>query len=303
MSDTNTTTAAETPPANTTTVAETPPDNTTTEPASTPADVTPPPPTWPDNWRDALTKGDESRKSVLARLASPEAMADKLFEQEKAIRSGNKPAPFPAEGTPEQQSQWRKANGVPLDVAGYEIDKMEGLVIGDQDRPILDQFLADAHAANMPKSVIEHNVQSYFKIRNAEVQAIAERDSETKTEAMQALMQEYGGEYKRNLTMLGNYLSTLPDGLGDLIMSARSPEGVLLGNDPRVVRHYVGLMREANPAASVVPGGNEATIVSEIQSIETIRRTDPDKYWADRAMQTRYGELITAREAMKPASR
>ncbi len=65
------------------------------------------------------------------------------------------------------------------------------------------------------------------------------------------------------------------------------------------------LGREVNPAATVVPGAGYAganAIADEIAGIENMMADKKSDYWKgakSEILQTRYRELITARDAMK----
>ena len=82
-------------------------------------------------------------------------------------------------------------------------------------------------------------------------------------------------------------------------MHARAPDGTLLGNNSNVLRWLADLSREAMPGAGLVPAGTSnpaAAIGGEIDQIERVMRDDPQKYWRDEKMQSRYRDLLGARE-------
>ena len=83
-------------------------------------------------------------------------------------------------------------------------------------------------------------------------------------------------------------------------MSARLPDGTALFNNPDVVRGFISMAREINPAGVVVPAGGGDPVKSvneEIAEIEKIMGTKA--YIKDEAKQARYRELIDARDKLQ----
>jgi hypothetical protein len=56
-------------------------------------------------------------------------------------------ADFPANGDDKAKAEWRKERGIPDSAEGYE-PKVEGLVFGEADKPMVDSFKQHAHSKN-----------------------------------------------------------------------------------------------------------------------------------------------------------
>ena len=84
------------------------------------------------------------------------------------------------------------------------------------------------------------------------------------------------------------------------IFGARMPDGTPVGNDPEVLKWLIGQMRTINPLVTVpgLGGGDPALALNdEIAAIEKVIQTDNRAYRADKVMQARYLELISARDS------
>lgn len=261
---------------------------------------------FPDDWRQLLAGEDADYLKRLDRYTSPKAMADALIAAQNKIRSGELKAPtqFPVKGTDEEKATWRKDNGLPEAPDKYDLKFESGLVIGDDDKPTVDKFLAAAHADNLAPSAVKTAVKWYFDEREARIQEQQESDATLKEATEDALRAEWGGDYKRNLAMVKGLVQMAPPEISDQIMHARMPGGVAIFNDPNVLRWLSGIARVVNPAATVVPGDGQAAhdaISDEITKLEKMMGDKRSAYWkgndADKN-QARYRDLVTARDRM-----
>jgi hypothetical protein len=274
--------------------------STTEPPVATPAD-------WPADWRDKFAGGDDKVKNRLERFASPNDVwkAMRALEQ----RQGELKAPLPKDATPEQLTQWRKDNGIPETHDKYDLSLPNGLVIGEQDKPVVDEYLKTAHAMNMPPEVVKSNLEWYFKTVEAQNAATAEADKAFKAESEEKLRAEWGADFKANVNLVAALTESAPEGVKDRLMGGYTADGKKIGDDPAVLKWLANLSREINPAGTVVPPGpNAATSISE--EIATLNKLMGDKsseYWTgpkvagtqETKMQVRYRELVTAQEKMK----
>lgn len=260
--------------------------------------------TWPDNWRDVWAKGDEKKLNYLSRYTDPEAALNAGWNANNAIRSGEYKAvkPFPDKGTPEEQNAWRKDNGIPDAPDKYDLKFDNGLVIGDQDKPFVEEFLKTAHAKNLPNSAVKDVLGWYYQNQEQQAQAQAEKDRELALNAQEALRTDWGGNYKENFSRVQGLLDTAPQELKDKMLNSRLSDGTPMFSDPEAIKWLAGLALEINPATTLVPnhGGNlDGAIDSEIQAIEGKMRTNRTEYNKDENLQKRYRDLLTAREKMQ----
>lgn len=302
---------AETPvetPAAESTLAATP--ETTVSTPEAPAKA----PDWPDDWREKAAahtvgkaEGPEYEKEVkrLQRIISPAEMYKSYRNLEaKLAKAPAAPKEFPVDGTDAEKEAWRKERGVPVTPADYfkaaELDS--GIVIGAEDRPQIEGFLAEMHAVNADPKAVKTAITAYYNMRDQAIRQQQEADERDRNASRDALRDEMGKDYQRYLGAVQNMLSDAPDDVRQNLLGARLANGVALGNDPGTIRWLTKLAVELNPSATVVPGGgaNSAqTIDGEIAAIETRMKTDRAGYFNDAAAQRRYDELLNAREMMR----
>jgi len=257
---------------------------------------------WPDDWQQRFSKGDEKLQKVASRYASPEAAFEALVAAQQRIRSGELKPALPENATDDELAAWREDHGIPAKPEDYDLTFDSGLVIGEEDKPIVDEFLSIAHEHNMTpeqvKSVIEWNETQ----KEAQAEERIAMDEQQRVEALDKLNVEYGGNFRRNINMIEGVLSMLPEGVREEFQSARLPDGTALFNNPDVIRGFVQLANELNPAGIVAPaGGGDPMkgLSEEIANIENTMKTNRTAYNKDEAMQARYRELLVAREKMQ----
>lgn len=272
--------------------------------AATPSATTPEPQgDWPADWRAKLSP-DGKHAKTLDRFASPNAVFDSYQALRQKLDSGEIKAvsPYPAEGKPEEQAAWRKANNLPEKPEDYKLKFADGLVIGDADKPIIDGFLQAAHASNATPDQVNGILHWYYDQQEKAVVAQEEKDAAYLTQSEDALRAEWGGEYRTNVNMIRGLVDTMPAGVKELFVSSRLGDGTALLNHPDMARWLVQTARTVNPMATVVPGAGAnmaSAIDDEITSIEKTMRTDRKAYNSDLKMQARLRELYDARDRAK----
>jgi hypothetical protein len=257
---------------------------------------------FPDDWREKLAGGDEKKLTQLKRYTSPKAWTDATFALRQKMDAGEIKASLPENATPEQVAEWRKTNGIPVEPKDYfEADAMKGLVVGEKDKPVIDEFVSTMHEKNAKPEHVRSALDFYHKTIEARQAEQATKDAVAKENAEEALRSEWGGEFKGNKMAVANLISTMPEGVQDKFMFGRLADGTPLTSDPDVIRWLANIAKEQNPAATIVPnnGGNQMQgVEEEIKKIETTMRTDRRTYDKDAKMQARYLELLTAREKL-----
>lgn len=253
---------------------------------------------WPDDWREKLAGGDEKLLARLKRFASPANVLKSWRELETRVSSGEFKKSLPANATEEQVAAYRKEHGIPEAPDGY-FEALDGTVIGEADKPIVAEFMALAHADNLPPAQVKKTLDWYYATKERLAQEQAEADTAYRAQAVEELRGEYGGEFKRNFTDLKAWVGSAGDDVANLFFGARLPDGTLLGDNPAVLKWMIGQMREMNPLSAVVPsGGGDAmsSVESEIAEIEKLMNTNREAYWRDEGKQKRLRELYAARE-------
>lgn len=257
---------------------------------------------WPEDWRDQFAKGDEKALKQFARYASPEAMADALLAAQKRISQGELGVKKPGkDAKPEEIAAYRASIGVPDKPETYFENLPNGLVIGDNDKPLFDKFASLMHEDNVPTGTMQKVVDWYYKevVEEGEQQRY-EMNKEAKQATEDALRQEYGPEYRAQVNGITNLLSSLPDGAGELLANAVGADGISLFNNPAVIRAMVHLVNEVNPTASVIPGGSSPQAMADRKSaLKEIMSTDRARWFKEPALQEEYQRIVKAEEKLQ----
>lgn len=266
------------------------------------------------DWRARMAGDDDKLLGFLGRYASEKAFVEAAKKDREAIRN-KAVVKLPDNPTDAELAAYRKEQGIPEKPEEYLADLPNGLVVGDDDRPMVDKFLAKMHETNAPKGVTHAALEAYYSIVEDQVAEQSAAAAVAKEAGIEVLREEWGGDYKRNLNVVNGWLDTLPppvraafvggkDEKGTPFGGARMPDGTPLASNAELIKWFASQALEANPLATVVPGAgsNQASAISdEIARIEKVMTTDRKAYNADEKMQARYRELLTANEKLKGA--
>lgn len=255
-----------------------------------------PPQTWPDDWRDLLAGNDEKFAQRLARFTSPENLAKSWKEAQKKISQGFQAPALSDEPDDDELATYREQVGIPGSWEDYSTD-IEGLVFGEDDKPVIDGFLEFAHSRHVPQQYVTPALEWYHQFQEDQAASRAAADQEEQTQNIVALKEEWGPDYRQNLNAIRGMLDGVDENLFDLFFSARTAEGGLLGNNATAIRALAQIARQANPAALVAPGTTSSSLQSvgdEIKKIERLMRENPKEYFADEDIQKRLRDLYEA---------
>jgi len=279
-------------------------------------------PYWPEVWRqkaaEHLAAGD---KKVLAkelkrleRITDPAALAGMYRELEAKFSAGGLIKVPGKDAKPEEIAAYHKAIGVPEKPEEYfqHVKLENGAVIGEADKPLVDEFAAALHKAGAPPSIMNAALNWYYQRQESQAAALDESDDTFRRESETTLKEEFGPAFKRKTSAIASLFLTAPGGadiknesaLYARLMGGRTADGKIIGNDPDMVRFLVSLVNEVNPAATVVEDGAQSgkTIETELADIQKLRQTDSKKYWSA-PVQARELELIEARNKLQARSR
>jgi len=251
------------------------------------------------DWRARFADGDEKLLGYLARVPSEKALVERLKKHNDDIKQGKYLTPLGDDPTDEELAAWRAATGVPEKPEGYMEKLPEGLVVGDDDKPYVDKFLENMHAANAPPALTNAALETYYAIVEDQQAEQLEAVQIAKKECEDALREEYAqpGEYRRMDNILQNFVSGLPEPVRDAFDKGVGSDGVPIGYNPEIRKWLIAEALEKNPLATVVPGAgaNQASaIADEISAIEKRMREDRRGYFKDEKAQARYQELLDA---------
>lgn len=265
-----------------------------------------------DDWRVKLAGGDEKELKRLSRFASEADVYKAYRELENKLKSGEMKKALSKDAKPEEVAAWRKENGIPETPDKYDLTFDDGLVIGEQDKPLVDKFVESMHGENATPAQVKAALKSYYDLVAQQQQEIAEGDVAFKDESLEHLREEWGGDFKKNLNAVGGLLDALPAETRQAFETARTQDGKLIGNDPAIIKWLASVAYELNPAASVMPNATNnpgSAIGDEIASIEKMIGDHSSDYWkgqkeanGNTRLQNRYSELIAAKQKIEARS-
>lgn len=185
-------------------------------------------PKWPDDWRQQMAGEDKAALDRLARYGSPSDVAKALAEAQKKISEGVKPKAAPADNaSDEEKAEWRKANGIPDTVDDFvkAIKLPDKREIGEEDKPVVAAFSERALKKGIAPAVMAEMIDEYYALQEETATQLAEQDAEFKTTSLQALREEWGGDFKANINSMRPYFETVDAKLFDNLMGGRLADG------------------------------------------------------------------------------
>ncbi len=260
---------------------------------------------WPDQWRQQMAGDDAKALKQLERYESPAAIWKKARALEQRLSSGELRSTLPNDANEEQVKAWRAENGIPEAPEKYDLTFPDGLVIGEEDKPAIDDFLKAAHKANYSPDQVKESVRWYYDFQERQTEVRAQADERIKQESEDALRGEWGQDYRGNLQRVHNLLDAAPGGLKEQLLNGRLADGTPIGSSPDALRWIVQVARELNPTGVIAPnaGGNVGQAIDdEIAKFEKMMGDRTSDYWkgpmADKN-QARLRDLYAARERSK----
>ena len=279
-------------------------------------------PYWPEDWRqkhaEHVAAGDKKALARelkrLERIADPSGLYGMYRELEAKFTGGGLVKVPGKDAKPEELEAYHKALGVPEKPDDYFKDvKLEnGAVIGEADKPVLNEVAGVLHKAGAPPTVANAIVNWYYQRQEQQAAQMDEADDTFRRESEKALKEELGPAFKRQTNGIASIFASAPGGadvknpnsLYARLMGGRTADGRVIGNDPDMVRFLISVAQDINPAATVVEdgAGTIKTVEQELGDIQKLRSTEPKKYWsAD--VQARELELIAARNKIQERQR
>jgi hypothetical protein len=278
-------------------------------------------PYWDEKWRERIAEhvaaGDQKifKKELarLQRIADPAGIYGMYRELEGKFTGGGLVKVPGPDAKPEDVAAFHKALGVPEKPEDYfkDLQLENGAVVGSEDKPFIDSFAQAVHKAGAPPAVVSAALNWYYKDQEDRAAAQDEADDTFRREAESTLKEELGPSYKRVTSAIASIFSVAPGGsdpnnpgsLFNRLLSGRTADGRVIGNDPDMVRFLASIAKEINPEMSVVEPGNQGgmSIDAELAQIDKSRRENRAAYNKDYKMQARERELLEAQ--MKIQSR
>lgn len=262
----------------------------------------------PADWREQMAGGDTKRLEELKRFGSLKALGDAYISAQLKIRSGSLKAALPDKPTDVELAEWRKQNGIPETPEKYELKLKDGLVIGDNDKPIVDGFLKSAHAANMTPAQASEAVQWYHQEQARQTQERHSLDAQQTQETLDALNIEWGRDFRPNMGKVGAVMDRFftPEEKAALA-SARMPDGRAVFNSPGIIRSFVQIAGDMGISGVVTGPGADGQMkavgdrLAEIEGWMSKPRGSAEgkKYWGDEKVQGEYRQLLDQKARMQ----
>lgn len=239
----------------------------------------------------------------LKRFNSPADAAKALRQQDKLISSGQLKKALPKDAKPEQIAAWRAENGIPESPEKYDITMPDGLVFGEEDKPVVDQILKGLHGANASNEVVKAALKTYADSKAAASAAMVKLNHQAKRVMETELRAEWGGEYDDNRDGIESMFQSMGEDYSDFIVSLRTPDGVQALNDPRFVKALAQEAREKGfMHGTIVAGGSDIgkSVDDQIEAIEKSmfneNGTRNDAYWGNEKQQQKLSKLYEQRD-------
>jgi hypothetical protein len=252
-----------------------------------------PDPSFPDNWREIAAGGDQKTLQYLNRYSSPANVVKALMNLRSRMDSAEASRSRP-EGDPddpafkEQMNEWRAQVGIPTEPSGYLENVPDGIVLGEQDQEMAQEYVEAMHQIDAPPEYVHQGLRWYSEMQ------------ETRHKAEDALRNAFGPEYRPNMNNFANTFAQYgSEELYNTIASARLPDGTLLGDNAEFLQTMVSMSREISPHGVIAPASGQTplqTINSELESLRTEMRDQNSDYYHSDAKQARYRELLEMKD-------
>lgn len=260
------------------------------EPATpaTPAEpATPVEPIWREDWRTQIAGEDEKMQKYLERFNSPADIAKSGLDLRDKIAKGEYKRTTAAPTDDEVAlKEWRAENGIPESADKYSMP--EGVLFGEEDQPIVNEYLKAMHEHNIPDAAVKPTLEWYSNLQKQALEKEAELEKQDRIETEEALRAEWGAEYRANYAEVENFAKSKFPHIADALLS-----------NADTVKALASISREINPAITLFPNSNNPgqSIDDEIASIEG--KMHSDEYKNSPKMQQRYQDLLAAQAKIK----
>lgn len=252
------------------------------------------------NWRDQfIPEDDDKARTAMERFTSPTDYSNAFNEAQQKIRSGKMKDDLPgADADDESIKQYRENNGIPLEAKDYLENLPDGLVVGEDDKEIMENFMGSLHAIHAPPSSAHAAIQWYNGFKEQQQDAQNELDTEEAKEATDSLRETWKTDYRANINMVGAFLeNTFGKEIKDQLLNGRFADGRAFMNDPKILEGIATAQRKLDPVTQIIaPGGDAAqSLNDEIAEIEKFMSEHRTAYNKDNVKQARLRQLYDLR--------
>ena len=168
---------------------------------------------------------------------------------------------------------------LPKESEGYEYQTPEGMIIGDDDKDVINSFKKIAHDSNIPQDAFEKIVNFHYD--NIQKQDALEREmfEQQSITASEILQKELKGDFDRSIEHLNSFLKNKFGDNKEIIDNAIGGDGVPLLSNPAVIRQLMNIANELDPIARVMPIGQRSVSSLNNEKEELISKMKDDKEW------------------------
>jgi len=250
------------------------------------------------DWRAPIAGDDGKFLSTLQRYNSPADLGNAFREQRQTISTSNMQKPLGDDPSDEDLSAYREANGIPAEPKGYMENLPEGLVIGEDDKEIFENFMGAIHAQNAPPAIGHAVIEWYNDFAEAQQAGQADLDTQQSEESTDTLREAWGSDFRANINLVNGLIATtFGQESADQLLNGRYQDGRAFMNDPAVLKGLADVARKLNPIMELnSPGTDHATTMNdEIAELEKYMREERTKYNHDVPAQERLRQLYDIR--------
>ena len=212
------------------------------------------------NWREPFSNGDDKTAKRLERYLTPADLGKSLFEKEDLIRASSMLKPLADDATDDDLKAYREQQGVPLEFEGYYENLPKGLVIGEDDKAIVDMFVKEMHEENVSPTAVHRLIASYNKWEESLTGEMDALDKSQKAETEDLLREEWGSDYRANESLAAHFIQGLSKEKQAELMGARMSDNRTLANDPDIARWMAKMSRELYGTQVFAPSGGNTSL-------------------------------------------
>jgi hypothetical protein len=254
-------------------------------------------PAFTSELKQKIARGDEKVAKFLDKFKTIDDLVKSSRELESKFHKTRAIPELPKDATPEQVKEYREAAGIPDSWEKYDVE-LDGINIGDSDKPVVDAFLKRAHEKNLRPSEVKGALQTYFEVatqKNKEFIQNAERQT---AEVQKQLQKEWAHNFDAHKNMITNHLQK-EFGNEDFnkITSATLPDGTMLINNPKLLNYFLNGAKSTGQSHTMLPNTNDPiSLADRAKEIEKLQIENPQAFYNSPKISEEY-KLI--QEALK----
>lgn len=231
---------------------------------------------------DAKGVVDDKLLKELERYDTPGAVNQARIEARARISAGLAPKELPANATAEEIAAYRVERGIPETPDKYDLTLPDGLVVGEADKPLIDNYLKAMHGEHATPAEVKRAVTWYYKQADAIREQTENTDAQYKKDNIDVLRDKWGPEFRRNIGIYEEFKASLPQDLQEQLAAARGSDGRLLMANATFLQWMVNQERARNPIATVVSGGGPGALAAAETELAALTKESADTngpYW------------------------